>query len=147
MDQSDVLLDNQTITIKTLIILALYVRLTFFVNMSCRVFNYILLPWGFLYETKRSFLNNSEKFNASFSFNKSRRHLTAVLKSLNSFNKRGFITENVKRKPQFEIMSSLEFIFFFLSNRHYIQQCLQQCFDCLLNFIGGTRKTTIILAR
>ena len=79
IDQSDVLLHNQTITIKTPIILALYVRLTFFVNTSCRVFNYILLPWGFLYETKWSCLNNSEKCNALFSFNKCRRHVTAVL--------------------------------------------------------------------
>ena len=79
MDQSDVLLHNYTITIKTPIILALYVRLTFFVKTSCRVFNYILHPWGCLYETKWSCLNNSEKCNAFFSFNKCRRHVTAVL--------------------------------------------------------------------
>ena len=112
MDQSDVLLHNQTITIKTLIILALYLKLIFFVNTSRRVFNYILLPRGFLYETKWNFLNNSVKFNALFSFNKCRRHVTALLESLNSFSKRLFITENVKSKPQFEILSPLEYIFF-----------------------------------
>ena len=76
----------------------------------------------FLYETKWSFLNNSEKRNALFSYNKC--HVTAVLESLNSFNKRRFITEIVLRKPQFEIMSPLEYIF--LSHKDYRQQSLQQ---------------------
>ena len=62
--------------------------------------------------------------------------------SFNSFNKRRFITENGKRKPQFEIMSPLEYIF--LSNKHNIQQSLQQCLDFLLNFIGSTKKTIIL---
>ena len=59
MDQSDVLLHNYTITIKTAIILALYVRFTFFANTSCWVFSYILLfradIWNAIY-----FLNNSK---------------------------------------------------------------------------------------
>ena len=62
-----------------------------------------------------------------------------LFSSLNSFNKIRFITENVKRKPQFEILSPLEYIFF-LSNKHYIQQSLQQCLDCLLNLLEVQEK-------
>ena len=68
---------------------------------------------------KWSFLNSSEKCNALFPFNKCRGHVAAVLESLNSFNKRRFLKENVKRKPHFEILSPLDNNFFYLINITY----------------------------